>query len=209
MTTIFNTVEVNTGRVARIINFLQSSSEFFIAIGRNTPWDNSFGLNISDTNPPTPLNSEKGILDPIIYKRIQIGVGANSIAAAASTQAQCSDYNNNTPILSSTNLIQQSTATQNLTFYALEDLVNNEGQHLRNPEFIYISGEILDTEYNTETWRVSGLYTKLFLNVGVSTNLQIYTPSQVKGGLLHHLTYSSPVYRQSGKKHKFEYIITV
>lgn len=209
MTSIFNTMEVNTGRVNRIINFLESSPEFFIAIGKSTPWDNTFGLNISDANPPTPLERTKEILEPILYKRIQIGVGANSVASAASSNQQCSDFNNNSQILSSTSLIQQSPATQNFTFYALEDLTNSEGDYIYNPEFIYIQGEINDLDYDVDSWRCSALYTKLFLNTNIPTNLNIYTPSQVKGGLLHYITYNTPVLRQSGKAHNFEYIINV
>jgi hypothetical protein len=209
MTSIFNTSEVITGRVNRIINFLNSSSEFFIAIGKPTPWDNSFGLSISDINPPFPNEDEKEIIEPIIYKRIQIGVGSNSIASAASNKLQCSDFNNNIDILGSTVLVNQSPATQNFTFYSLQDLINNNGQYKNYPEFIYIQGEISDTDYTTNDWRVSALYTKLFFNTGVPTNLSIYTPSQVKGGLLHYLTYNTPVLRQSGKAHNFEYIINV
>jgi hypothetical protein len=209
MTTIFNTVEVSTGRVNRIINFLQSSPEFFIAIGKNTPWDSSYGFNISDTNPPFPLENSKEILEPIIYKRIRIGVGSTNIISAASNKAQCLQ-NDNTSILSSTNLVEQSPATENFTFYALEDLINSQGDaYINNPEFIYIQGEITDLDYNSTNWRCSALYTKLFLNTGVPTNLNIYTPDQVKGGFLHHLTYNSPVLRQPGKIHSFEYIINV
>jgi hypothetical protein len=209
MTTIFNTVEVSTGRVNRIINFLQSSPEFFIAIGKSTPWDSSYGLNISDTNPPFPLESAKQILEPIIYKRIRIGVGSTNIISAAANRAQCLQ-NTNIPLLSSTSLVEQSPATENFTFFALEDLLNNEGtDYINNPEFIYIQGEITDLDYTTDSWRSSALYTKLFFNTGVPTNLNIYTPDQVKSGLLHHLTYNSPVLRQPGKIHSFEYIINV
>lgn len=209
MTTIFNTVEVTTGRVNRIINFLNSSPEFFIAIGKSTPWDNSFGLNISDTNPPFPNASSTEILEPIIYKRIQIGVGSTSVISAASNKAHCSDYNNNQDILTSTVLVNQSPANQNFTFYSLQDLINNDGQYKYNPEFVYIQGEISDLDYSTDNWRCSALFTKLFLNANVPTNLNVYNASQVKGGLLHHLTYNSPVLRQSGKIHSFEYIINV
>jgi hypothetical protein len=208
MTTIFNTNEVITGRVNRIINFLNSSSEFFIAIGKSTPWDSTYGLNISDTNPPFPNQNVKEILEPIVYKRIQIGVGANSIVSAASNKLQCSDFNNNEEVLSSTSLINQSPATQNFTFYSLQDLITNT-YYKNYPEFVYVQGEINNTEYNETSWRCSGLYTKLFLKSNVPNNLTIYTPSQVQGGLLHYITYNSPVLNQSGKTHNFEYIINV
>lgn len=209
MASIFNTVEVNTGRVNRIINFLQSSSEFFIAIGKPTPWDSTFGLNISDTNPPFPLQTEKEIIDPIIYKRIQIGVGSNSIVSAAADQAHCSDFNNNNLILSNNVLINQSPATQNFTFFALQDLIDSDGNYVYNPEFVYIQGEISDLDYNADSWRCSALFTKLFFKAGVPNNLSTYTADQITNGNLHHLTYNTPVLRQSGKIHNFEYIIHV
>lgn len=209
MASIFNTIEVNTGRVARIVNFLSSSSDFFIAIGKSTPWEGSFGLNVTDLNPPVPLTNTVEIIEPIIYKRIEIGITGTSIASAASKQAHCSEFEVNQQALSSVTLIQQSLAEQNFTFYPVEDIVNLDGSFSKNPEFIYIQGNILDTEYTEDSWRACALYTKLFLNDGVSNNLSIYNPSQVKGGLLHHITYNTPVLRQAGKNHKFEYIINV
>lgn len=209
MASVFNTIEVNTGRVARIVNFLSSSSEFFIAIGKSTPWEGSFGLNITDQNPPVPTINTTQLLEPILYKRIKIGITGTSIVSAASKQSHCSDYNSNQQALSSITLVEQSIAEQNFNFYAVEDIVNNDGSFSKNPEFIYIQATILDTEYVEDSWRACALYTKLFLNDGVSNNLPVYTPSQVKGGLLHHITYNTPVLRQTGKNHKFEYIINV
>lgn len=209
MASIFNTIEVNTGRIARIINFLSSSSEFFIAIGKSTPWDSSFGLNINDNNPPFPLETVTNVIEPILYKRIQIGVSANSIASAAARQSNCSDFQPNQEVLSSSVLVQQSITQQNFTFYTLDELINSNGNYNYSPEFVYIKGSILDIDYTESSWRVSGLYTKLFLNQGVSPNLSIYLPSQVQGGLLHHVTYNSPVLRQANKQHNFEYIINV
>jgi len=209
MTSIFNTIEVNTGRVARIINFLESSSEFFVAIGKSTPWETSYGLNITDTNPPFPLENQKEIVEPILYKRIEIGVGGTSIIAPATTQTHCSDFDINTEVLSSNVLVQESTAQKNFRFFTLEELKNQQGEIIKNPEFVYVQTEIKDTEYTQSSWRSSALYTKLFLKENVPSNLTLYTPDQVKGGLLHHLTYNTPVFRQLNKTHKFEYIINV
>lgn len=209
MASIFNTIEVTTGRIHRIINFLESTSEFFIAIGKSTEWESSYGLNITDNNPPFPLEYQKEIIEPILYKRIEIGVGASSIAAAARYKNSCSDFDINAEVLSSNTLIQESPSTKNLLFYSLNELKNAEGMFLQTPEFIYIQGEIKDTEYLVDSWRASALYTKLFFQPNVPNNLPIYTANEVKGGLLHHLTYNSPVLRQVGKNHKFEYIINV
>lgn len=212
MTSIFNTVEVNTGRVARILNFLKSADDFFIAIGKSTPWDASFGLNISDTNPPTPSVNTTQILDPIVYKRIRLSTAGSSDfqAKAASRSAACSDFQNNQDNLSAQVLVQETLAQQNYTLYNQEELVDPiTGAFIKNPEFVYISGVILGEDYTANQWRASALYTKLFFAPGVNDQLEIYTPNQVVGGLLHHLTYNTPVDRQDGKIHKFEYLINV
>ncbi len=212
MASIFNTVEVNTGRVARIINFLDSAEDFFIAIGRPNPWDSSFGLNVSDINPPSPSINATQIIDPIIYKRIRLSTGGQSEfqAKAASRSAACSDFQQNEDPLSSQILVQETLTQQNYTLYTVDDIVDPvTGEFTRNPEFVYVSGQILGEDYEADEWRASALYTKLFFADGVNTNLDIYTPNQVVGGLLHHLTYNTPVERQDGKIHKFEYLINV
>ena len=212
MASIFNTVEVNTGRVARIFNFLDSADDFFIALGKPTPWDSSFGLNISDINPPTPPITATQILDPIVYKRIRLSTAGSSDfqAKAASVSAACSNFQSNENNLSAQVLVQETLAQQNYTLYNKEELIDQTtGLFIRNPEFVYISGVILGEDYTADEWRASALYTKLFFADGVDDNLEIYTPSQVTGGLLHHLTYNTPVERQDGKTHKFEYLINV
>lgn len=212
MASIFNTVEVSTGRVARIFNFLDSAEDFFVAIGKPTPWDSSFGLNISDINPPTPPITATEILEPIIYKRIRLSTAGSSEfqAKAASVSAACSDFQSNETNLSAQVLVQETLAQQNYTLYNKEELVDpNTGLFIRNPEFVYVSGNIIGEDYTTDEWRASALYTKLFFAPGVNTNLELYTPQQVTGGLLHHLTYNTPVERQDGKIHKFEYLINV
>lgn len=212
MASIFNTVEVNTGKVARIINFLNSAEDFFIAIGKSTPWDSSFGVNVSDLNPPSPTVNETSIIEPIIYKRIRLSTGGESSfqAKAASRSAACSDFERNEEELSSRVLVQETLTQQNYSLYTVNDLIDpSTGRFLRNPEFVYISGEILGEEYEADNWRASALYTKLFFAPGVDPNLDIYTPNQVSAGLLHHLTYNTPVERQDGKIHKFEYLINV
>lgn len=205
MASIFNTVEVTTGKTARILNFLNSADDFFIAIGKNTPWDSSWGVNVSDTNPPSPSVERTSIVEPIIYKRIEIGSGAG----AASRNTKCEDIVSNEETLSSVILTQQTLTQQNYTLYSKEELINEDGTFAKNPEFIYVSGEILGIEYQADSWRTSALYTKLFFEEGVPNNLLIYTPDQVKGGLLQHLTFNTPVEREDGKRHKFEYLINV
>ena len=202
MASIFNTIEVNTGRVARILNFVASSDDFYVALGKPTSWDSSFGLNVNDANPPEPTVDAVSLPEPIIYKRV-------SIAAPASRTVLCQEFNSNVETLSSIILVQQSLTEQNYALFDPLDVVNSDGSFAKEPELVYVSVDILGTDYTTEEWRASALFTKLFLEDGVTEGLSTYQPNQVKGGLLHHLTFNTPVERTDDKVHKFEYLINV
>jgi len=202
MASIFNTVEVNTGRVARVLNFVASSNNFYVALGKSTSWDGSFGLNVNDINPPKPLVDATTLPEPILYKKVEI-------AAPASRTVLCQEFNTNTNSLSSIILVQQSLTEQNYAIFDPSEVVNPDGSFAKEPELVYVKVDILGTDYNASEWRASALFTKLFLQDGVTEGLSIYQPNQVKGGLLHHLTYNTPVERKDDKVHQFEYLINV
>jgi len=202
MASIFNTVEVNTGRVARVLNFVSTSDDFYVALGKPTDWDGSFGLNVSDVNPPEPPVEATTLPEPIIYKKVEV-------AAPASRTVLCQEFNTNTDALSSIILVQQSLTEQNYAIFDPSEVVNPDGSFAKEPELVYVKVDILGTDYAADEWRASALFTKLFLEDGVTEGLSLYQPSQVKGGLLHHLTYNTPVERTDDKIHKFEYLINV
>lgn len=202
MASIFNTVEVNTGRVARVLNFVESSDDFYVALGKPTDWDGSFGLNINDSNPPEPPVDAVTLPEPIVYKKVEV-------AAPASRTVLCQEFNTNVDALSSIILVQQSLTEQNYAIFDPSEVVNPDGSFAKEPELVYIKVDILGTDYAADEWRASALFTKLFLEDGVPTGQTLYQPSQVKGGLLHHLTYNTPVERTDDKIHKFEYLINV
>ena len=202
MASIVNTTEVNTGKVVRILNFVESADDFYVAIGKSTAWDGSFGLNVSDINPPVPPVDATTLPDPIIYKKVDV-------AGPASRITLCQDFNENTETLSSIILVQQTLTQQNYAVFDPNDIVNEDGSFNKEPEFVYITVDILGTDYAVDEWRSSALFTKLFLEDGVPEGAAIYQPNQVKGGLLHHLTYNTPVEREDDKIHKFEYLINL
>jgi len=202
MASIFNTIEVNTGRVARVLNFVASSDDFYVAIGKSTDWDSSFGLNVNDANPPEPTVESTSIPEPIIYKKVEV-------AAPASRTVLCQEFNSNVETLSSIILVQQSLTEQNYALFDPAEVVNEDGSFAKEPELVYVKVDILGTDYAADEWRASALFTKLFLEDGVTKGLSVYQPNQVKGGLLHHLTFNTPVERTDDKVHKFEYLINV
>lgn len=210
MASIINTVQTNAGRVQRIVNYLKSVQDFYIAIGKNTPWDNSFGINVSDINPPFPTETATTILEPIVYKKIEMASGGVLKIGASFNNYICgNEITPNLNTIDSKVILQQSEVQKDYYLIPVEEIENEDGTYNTYPNFVYISGSIFDTDYTESSWRVSALFTKLFLKEGVNNNKILYSPNEVKGGILHHLTYGSPIERQQNKEHKFEYLIYV
>lgn len=216
MATVFNTVKPITGRVARILNFLETSGDFYIGLGKPTPWGSSYGQGVSDLNPPIPANNLANIPEPIIYKRVQCVAPATRLSVCINDTDPNTTCPNGDPIRFDLNaennpqvLIQESFNEQSYRLYDPADIQPINGKYLITPEIIYAQGSILGTDYNTVGWRVSALFTQLFLADGVPEGQEIYFPQQVAGGLIQQVTYNTLIERQSNKTHRFEYIITV
>lgn len=211
MTTIFNTSNNIAGRVARILNFVNSGTEFYVGIGKATPWDSSFGTFVSDINPPSPGDNDS-LPEPILYKKVKCVAPATRslicVDPLGNTSPTFCDIDFNVPANSEV-LVQESAieATYTILDPTTIQLVNGEYNIL--PELVYIQAEITGADYTQDGWRSSALFTELFLEDGVTAGLDTYLPSQVSGGTIQKLTYNTLVERQSTKTHRFEYIITV
>lgn len=212
MTTIFNTSNSNAGRVARILNFVSQGTEFYVAIGKPTPWDSSFGQGVTDINPPTPSESSLTLPEPILYKKVKCVAPATKslicIDPLQATSTQFCDIDFNVPANSEV-LVQESAIEQSYTIIDPSTIQIINGEYNITPELIYVQAEILGSEYNTVGWRSSALFTELFLEDGIAQGLDSYLPSQVTGGILQKLTYNTLVERQTTKTHRFEYLINV
>ena len=206
MSSIFNTVNTVNGRVERILNFLNSAEEFYVGLGKHSPWNSTYGENISDINPPFPGESLLFIPEPIIYKRIDL-------AAPATRASVCLDeLENDFEINSSANpkiLHQESFAEKNFIFHDKAQIKQVEGNYNVLPELIYLQTTIKSTDYLKSGWRASALFTKLYLNEEVPLEQDLYTPDQVKTGLIHQITFNSFIPREVDKDHRFEYLIVV
>ncbi len=215
MASIFNTITTISGRVTRILNFLESSDDFYVAIGKPTPWDASFGSGVSELNPPSPEPSSIVLPEPILYKKV-------CCVAAATRSRFCETPVDNTNLggnaalcpddgllADSTVLIQESFTDQNFTYYSADQIQIINGQYTVFPEVIYVKGQIQGEDYTEDGWRASALFTQLILADGVQTGLDVYQPSQVISGIIQQMTYNTVVERDDGKNHRFEYLINV
>ena len=212
MATIFNTITTISGRITRILNFMESGTDFYVGIGKPTPWDASFGSGVSDLNPPSPTPDTLLLPEPIIYKKVCcVAAAAQSrfcdqpIVETGPPQNLCPD----TGIEDSDILIEESYTDQNFTYYAPEEITVVNGQYTVFPEFVYVKGQIEGADYSELGWRASALFTQLTLADGVTEGLPLYTANQVTGGIIQQMTYNTFVERQDGKAHRFEYIINV
>lgn len=212
MATIFNTITTTSGRVTRILNFLESGTNFYVGIGKATPWDASFGSGVSDLNPPSPTPGTIILPEPIVYKKVCcVAAAARTrfcdapVSSTGPSQNLCPD----TALEDSNILIEESYTDQNFTYYAANEITIVNGQYNVFPEFVYVKGQIEGEEYIEDGWRASALFTQLVLADGVPTGQDIYQPNQVVSGIIQQMTYNTFVERQDGKSHRFEYIINV
>ena len=212
MATIFNTSTTISGRITRILNFLESGTDFYIGLGKVTPWDASFGLGVSDLNPPSPTPSTIVLPEPIIYKKVccvsaaaRTRICEAAVVETGSSTNLCPD----TGIADSNILIEESYTDQNFTYYAAEEITVVNGQYTVFPEFVYVKGQIESEDYTEIGWRASALFTQLILADGVPSGQNIYQSNQVIGGIIQQMTYNTLVERQDGKSHRFEYLINV
>lgn len=213
MASIFNTATTISGRVARILNFVNSGTDFFVGIGKPTPWDASFGVNVSDINPPLPLATTLTLPEPIIYKRVKCVAPASTVSICFNADSpinitNCSNTNFNIDQNAEV-LVKESFTEQNYILHDPNTIVNTGNSFNILPEFVYVQAEILGEDYAVDGWRASALYTKLYLADGVPDNLEIYSPNQVTGGLIQQITYNTLVEREDSKIHRLEYIINV
>lgn len=213
MASIFNTSTTISGKVSRILNFVESGKDFYVGIGKPTPWDTSFGTNVSEVNPPSPTNKTLMLPEPIMYKKVKCVAPASRVATCTSFSEErnkrvCQDTSFNTP-LNSEVLIKESFAERNYILYDPDEITIKGNTFNIFPEFVYIQAEISGEEYLADGWRCSGLFTKLFLSENTTPNQEIYLPNQVEGGLIQQITYNTFIERDDSKQHRFEYLINL
>lgn len=196
-TEIFKTVNNSAGVTNRILNFLAYANNFFVCIGKPTPWTGDiWGMNVSDTNPPIPDESIVSIPEPIIYKRVQRALPALHNTACAEL------------VIDPTQSLSPTSLTEK-TFSLIDPntIYETDGSLRIIPTYLYISTTIEYEDYEVDSFRAIGFYTNVTFKSGVDTSKLVYTPSEIKTSAVHWTSFSTPVLRAANKDHHLEFLM--
>ncbi len=190
---IFNKVITSTGKVDRLLRFIQESNIFF-AFGQSTPWTNEWGAGISDINPPEPKEEDKTIPNPFIYKK--------AIKAMPVVPSGCGEmpFNN------------CSEVEANGKKWTAVDIETNPVElfYILKPRHIYLKAELQAVEFIEPSFRSVGLFKGLTLNESAPQDEIAYRAYDVKDpGVLYWASYNTPIYKQPNKVSEFEIIISL
>lgn len=174
---IFRNTYTNVSKVDRLLYLVNSN--YFFAIGKNTAWNNSWGTDISDLNPPAPEAKLTTIPDIKLYKK--------PFFQTLATESQCGEVQFD----SCGEVIGQT----NLTLINLET-TNRETLNVISPNYLYfrILIEANDLDFaSIDKFRVAGLFKDSTFN----TEGQIrYLPSSLTSqGSLYWASYFTPIFR--------------
>lgn len=199
MTAIFNISSTPNGRVAKILDFIARKDNFYIAIGRESPWGPQDGLNIDDLNPPIPTGDEILFDNPIIYKKVDI-------VTPVIIGKTCLDIDLNSTSVNGT-IVANTSAEKGLVFTPEQNIVLTDGDYLPKPNAVFISASFMETDYTAAGFRSAAFFSSIQLDNGITEGLTIYQPNEVVNGVLDWITFNTPVLRDSNKEHKIELII--
>lgn len=172
---IFRNTYTNVSKVDRLLYLVDSN--YFFAIGKNTTWDNSWGTDISDLNPPAPEVNLTAIPDIKLYKK--------PFYQTLATESQCG----NVQFDSCGEVIGQT----NLTLINLET-TDRKTLDVISPSYLYfrILIEADDLTFaGIDNFRVASLFKDTTFN----TEGQIrYLPNNlVTQGSLYWVSYFTPI----------------
>jgi hypothetical protein len=141
-------------RTAKMREFL--TKEYYFALGKNTPWEDSTGLYQTDNNPPNENALFEFIAEPIVYKKPSL------ITAVVETSFD--------------NSINQ--INLNNKFYSP---VNANNHFSAGATEILIQLDVfLDDLQGSDSFRTAGLYSGLIVKPNINSNLLTkLTPIQV------------------------------
>ena len=163
-----------------MIDYLQKN-EFFIAFGKTSAWDTSWGEDVSEENPPLPNNNLNDIPNPFIFKRCKF------VNPIVETSCNSSGFSFNT-----CNIFEAQDIEWVELDYTDTDLINLVPFKIRN----YVARvELTDLEFTVDSFRAAGLYLNPTLKSGVSSNLLTYTPDQLENyGTLKLVSFFTPIF---------------
>lgn len=182
MADIINQKLTLDAQTAKLVAFINCTNNHFISISKDSPW-------VDDTNPPIPLNTISFIENVIIYKRVSVVKLAKEVDCPTSKDIKCESKWYRT--------------------YSIEDISDSvTGSYYIHPTHVYVAALIRDTDYPSNSFRVTALHTNLTFKEGVANNKRIYTSNEVdRQGVVQWVAYSTPLEKIQGKAHKIEFLI--
>lgn len=176
-----------SNKASNILSFIKRDS-IFISLSKDSPWDETYGLHVTDLNPPKP---EQGItyIDNLVAM-----VRVYEVLPAL--LSPCGE-----------SLIQEK------RWHLIRDIESiklEKGLFVPSPTHLYISCLIDPDYYQSDSIRVIGLHSLVRLTNGANPNEISFPSSQVSDqGILHWVAYSSPIERLLNKRHKIELLIDI
>lgn len=176
---IFRNINTIISKVDRLLYLVNST--YFFAIGKDTAWNNSWGTNVSEENPPTPEETIITIPDIKLYKK--------PFYQTLATKSQCDGIQFES--------CGEVIGNEELTLINLET-TNRETLEAISPNYLYFRILIEESDLsfaNIENFRVAGL----FKNITFNTSNQIrYLPTSVENqGSLYWASYFTPIFKSN------------
>lgn len=190
---IFNKVITSTGKVDRLLRFIQESNIFF-GFGQSTPWTTNWGAGISDINPPEPSEENRTIPNPFIYKKALQAIPVVPSGCGKIPFANCSEVEAN----------GKKWTTVDIEANPVELL------YILKPKHVYLKVELQPVEFTEGSFRSMGLFKGLTLKDSAPEDEVAYRSTDVEDpGILYWVSYGSPIYKQPSKVSEFEIIISL
>jgi hypothetical protein len=177
--TIFRNINTSISKVDRLLYLVNST--YFFAIGKNTAWNNSWGADVSEENPPSLEETITSIPDIKLYKQ--------PIYKTLATKSQCEGIQFES--------CGEVIGNQELTLINLQT-TNRETLEAISPDYLYFRILIEESDLtfaNIENFRVAGLFKNVtFTNPG---QIRYLPTSVVNQGSLYWASYFTPIFKSN------------
>jgi len=178
-----------------ILNYL-NKNEFFIVLGKTSSWDDTWGDNTNDSNPPLPSLYLDKIPEPFIYKRCEVvnPIIESSCKAGDLSFNECDKFELNGKIWIEID-------------YKNEEFIRSLEYKIRN---YIVKVDITELELvGINKFRALGLLINPILEEGVSSNLITYRVDQIKeAGQLKLVSFFTPI-TNNGQIINFSFIDSI
>lgn len=188
-----NIFRFTTAKTARPAIYLGiSKMPLYVAFGKTTAWDASWGPGINDTNPPVPEETATSIPEVFVYKKIKSVRPAIPRPEGEVTFDVCNEVG------------MQDWVVFDMERTSVDLLADVEVNH------VVVEVELEQPEFFGNTFRAMGLYVDPQLRSGVSSEQIFYRSSDiVRPGNAVIISYCTPVVPQVNRKAVIKFLLAV